>query len=512
MLLGFIFSMQKCQLTQQFDLFKKTTVNATCVYISGHFNRDFSSVLLNTSQTSTIFDMTNSPIDLVVREKKVDQITPSSEIIISHENVLDLADSSFGIALFAKSLCRENIIFGAVNNEHRSGQICIKSPSYEGTEDTFLKVTLHSRAITCIRISPDQKYLFTGSKDGSVCIVKLHDRLMGHQHIRNNENELGIITFPDILISQAEMEEKDENIRSLRRKVRLSYTMNKIIIVYCRYHNLFSFNLYIHLKGHEIERQNKIEMKEIDYKHVGDTLKLTNDLQMKLESISRKCEEEELSLIKLKGEVAQKLSEQEKYQSMRLADTKRVNDTKLAAGKLRIEQFEADCIEQENKWNEEKQSLDKKNQEKRATISSTFDDEMQNEMNATNKLLKEKGEICSKQECCIELIEEDADTEIASGTQSHEIAIQNERKITLRIMEETDILTNKYAASMKDYEEYKDTIASLEEKQTELTNHVKGIKKETTEYEHDMCVQENDIALLDHQIIEVTKENNEMEK
>ena len=128
------------------------------------------------------------------------------------------------------------------------------------------------------------------------------------------------------------------------------------------------------------------------------------------------------------------------------------------------------------------------------------------------RLSKEKDHMISDHKKEIERIEEDIDIELTSMMRSHGIASHQENKTALLLKEENDIMKKKYDALLKDYEEHKETILSLEEKQCELATAISDQDNCKEAVSKRLVQQDIEMSELEDRINEITEQTHEMEK
>ena len=130
----------------------------------------------------------------------------------------------------------------------------------------------------------------------------------------------------------------------------------------------------------------------------------------------------------------------------------------------------------------------------------------------TSSLSKEKEILITKHRNETEKIEEDADMELTSMMRSYEIASSHEIKAALLLEEENDIMRKKYEALLKDHDEQKETILSLEDKQTELAAVLSKQENLKKSLSNRLLEQDDEMSQLDDRINEITKQTYDMEK
>jgi hypothetical protein len=163
-------------------------------------------------------------------------------------------------------------------------------------------------------------------------------------------------------------------------------------------------------------------------------------------------------------------------------------------------------------WEIEKDALMKEYAREEDLMTSEMEQKIQFEIEAYEKLMKEKKDLLKKNEQIISMLEEDADLEMAAEAEYFDSSAMKERAAALRLREENDISKKKYDVLMKDFNEHKETIASLKEKQNELSNSIVNMQKIKFDREQELKQLDTNILQLDVQINEGTEETHKMER
>lgn len=131
-------------------------------------------------------------------------------------------------------------------------------------------------------------------------------------------------------------------------------------------------------------------------------------------------------------------------------------------------------------------------------------------------LLKESHEEMAEQvathEIIKEQIEDDADREIIDLRANYETALFDERQLVLKLKGEAGVLRNKHAMSLKDLEDVKYQLSSLQEEFNKLRNRKEELEKEVADLKNE--VQERDSTIQDKMknINDLNLTNQELEK
>ena len=79
------------------------------------------------------------------------------------------------------------------SNDYSSGEVLIRKVLDQSTRDagtlhSEARLCLHSKAITCSRISTEHAFVFTASEDGSLCVLRLNQMLFPQREFKYNED------------------------------------------------------------------------------------------------------------------------------------------------------------------------------------------------------------------------------------------------------------------------------------------------------------------------------------
>ena len=157
-------------------------------YVAGAFTRDLSSGYV-------------ADDDCMIHQ--VDPTTMSSI------NVADCHSLSARHMLLVTSC---DLMFLGMGSSKRGSQIrAMKLDSFP--PKIFMDYRCHTGSVTCMAMSHDDKYLFSGGSDGSICIFKVK----GPSCFMDNKTSL--IEPEEALISKVALDEKTNEAEKLRRKV-----------------------------------------------------------------------------------------------------------------------------------------------------------------------------------------------------------------------------------------------------------------------------------------------------
>ena len=109
-------------------------------------------------------------------------------------------------------------------------------------------------------------------------------------------------------------------------------------------------------------------------------------------------------------------------------------------------------------------------------------------------------------------IQEQVGIELTREHQIHENANFHELSATARLRAERDIKIKKYDALMKDNDEHKESILSLQDKQSDLHTVIERIKKEKTLIEEKISHEDGEIIKLEYETSSLAKIRHRIER
>ena len=239
-------------------------------------------------------------------------------------------------------------------------------------------------------------------------------------------------------------------------------------------------------------------------------------IKSQIEAITEKQKQTKLDnkkhVANLKSKLEDDLSTKKDEFEQEIQDLKSYKHKELEA---ELERFKQTKIAQEEKivaLKSEIQTLDSSYKQQMERSVNEMQQKIQNETDKYNGLLKEKNDIILIHEETIRKLDEDAELELADEMKSYESQSILEQKATLRLREENDISMKKYDALMKDFEEHKETITSLKEKQRDLSETITLLQNHKADHEQEIKQVEKDILQLDVHINNSNEETSKMER
>ena len=168
--------------------------------------------------------------------------------------------------------------------------------------------------------------------------------------------------------------------------------------------------------------------------------------------------------------------------------------------------------EEVHKLESELETLKKKHAQEEESMIHESEESIQQQTEKYQSLNLEKAALISSHQEIIEAMEEDAQKEFEEEMASFTSTLLHEKKVAMRIKEENDITKKKYDATMRDYEEHSETIASLKDKQHEIMGSIDSLQISKSNGETEILDLERKLKDVNIEINNATEEIHKMER
>ncbi len=215
-------------------------------------------------------------------------------------------------------------------------------------------------------------------------------------------------------------------------------------------------------------------------------------------------------------------SRQQHYQSsfdskaedfqVEIENLKLKHESERQAEEMRIEQYNISQRQKMKDLEEEREKMIERLSREEESMTCEMEENIRLEIQKHNDLIKEKNELLLKHKEVVDAMETGADEEMDEDNKAFRNAVHQERKVALRLRGENDIRKKKYDALMKDFEEHRETIVSLKEKQVQLSDSIMGLKHIKSDRERELKQLDRSIVDADIAINNATVETHKMEK
>lgn len=415
---------------------------------------------------------------------------------ISFKSNLDISCSSFSSLARTHS---KNLLFAGISKPTCPGILAVVEVDDDGKVKKIKEWNTHSKKITKIHIINEQNILFTVSEDGSLCCFQVE--IINHE--KDGGSSRGILadftsstpgssSFPDVqkmnnfleeaLVSQSEFDEKRNQIETYRRKI----------------------------EELKVDSEHQLKLKETD--HQQNLSSINNKFQNSMGNEKEKYEQE---LIKQREKIdASKLKVNRKksaHEEKLLCKESQHNDKMNAEAKM-LEKLLYD----EKKWNqgfeEERQRLKELHTSTTEKMSKEYEDMILWEDERFKVLQQRIDELIANYNKDYKLLDDDAEMEIAVETHKNEEILSGLQSQNMLFAEENGIMKKRYDTLLKDLDEQKETIASIEKKRTEILKVIYNLDKVIDSKEQLLEERDSEIKKKNMEIEDIEKQNEELRR
>ncbi len=304
-----------------------------------------------------------------------------------------------------------------------------------------------------------------------------------------------------------DLEEKERCISDLRMKVSAIKLLNTSSLLI----QLLTIIL-LHYQLEEIKSQHILELSSLEDTHTKAVEALKKKLKTENEHFDIKVQNETAKLENMSKELSSKLKAEEEHQASELKSIKGRFHEELNVEKLKAEEADLLYSQQMIALKNEIQRMKKEHDEVSNDIIMAYQLEIRNAKMESEKINEEIRLINTdfvRSECAIQ---EQVDREISIEHELYEKAALQEAKASTRLKEEIDIKKKKHEELMKDYDEHKESILSLQDKQSELSAQIESVENEMARIREVIRNEEIMISNLEQKTNSLAKTTHEMER
>ncbi|KAK7242357.1 WD-repeat domain [Aureococcus anophagefferens] len=357
-------------------------------------------------------------------------------------------------------------------------------PQWEALEPQ--KYQCHWSEVSCLRLSHDGTFLFSGGHDGSLCMFEVHDVDQRGQ-VRSRRSATGPPKFTEeILVTKSDLEEKSNQMQQLRNKV------DELVL----------------------NNEYQLRLKDMKYKErlteTSDKFTFTSELQSDAQRARAAHGRQAAHGARVRGE-APVPGGPPQGRVPRPGDAMQY-DAKINTEVARYQALVAERETQNRSWDEDNLKLVDGHSAYVMELTSDYDAKIEEEHDLQRRGAAEKESMLAQFNKTKALIEEDADLEVEEVKSKYEAKLAAERQLTLRLKGENGLMKKKFSALTKDVEDQKEEIRSLHEKEKELIDNIKGLEKDIQGHKKEIREREETIADKEKRIYDLKKKNQELEK
>eukprot|EP00998_Keelungia_sp_KM082_P011069 NODE_72_length_2822_cov_65.725788_g68_i0.p1 GENE.NODE_72_length_2822_cov_65.725788_g68_i0~~NODE_72_length_2822_cov_65.725788_g68_i0.p1 ORF type:complete len:921 (-),score=372.38 NODE_72_length_2822_cov_65.725788_g68_i0:59-2716(-) len=333
----------------------------------------------------------------------------------------------------------------------------------------------HSSPITRIALTFDETVLFTTGEDGTLYVYDVKDK-------DGRPTKREILFAEEILISKADLEEKNSNIGELKAKVEeLKLDMD-----------------YQH-RRREIKHEEKI-------KELTDQFKEDMEKQLqKYEALQNQKDEMEVT----NTEIRREMTEKHRAEAGKLEMD---YQSQIHAADDSIQKLKKDTEAQRRDYLNQLSGKDTQMDKTKKEMEETFHEALSVEKEMVENLRQEAKEMQREHEEIRQQLEMDTDMEIEDIKGSFSNRLQAEREQFLHLKGENGIMRKKFNTLQKDIADKQEEILQLLETQASLDQKIKGLEKDIEALKNEIKERDETIGDKEKRIYDLKKKNQELEK
>jgi cilia- and flagella-associated protein 57 len=375
-------------------------------------------------------------------------------------------------------------LFAGVTDSGRPGAVRVYSYPITGH---FVEYQAHAGPITRVRVSKDDKWLFTCGEDGMVAVFNVVEQAISSDKkgkgAQGQKQKTEPLSFAEeILVTKSDLEEKRTRMNELKAKVE------------------------------ELTLHNEYQLRLKDMNYAEKIKEVTEKFTQELDADKRKYN----LLMEEKDDM--KLEYDYKIKTLRARQGRETEDLeanyqhKVKAEVDRYERLVQERDEMNQEWDDKNEMLVEAHQNHMGELTEEYENKLQEESENQQRIEEEKTSMINEFEENKGSVEEDADTEIEELKRKYEGKLAAEKNATLRLKGENGLMRKKFSALKKDIEDQREELKSMVEKQQQLYEKIKGLEKDIQGHKKEINERDETIQDKEKRIYDLKKKNQELEK
>jgi chromosome segregation ATPase len=342
-------------------------------------------------------------------------------------------------------------------------------------------VPCHAAAVSRLRLSQHDAFLFSAGDDGCLAIFDVRERDAASK-AGKRKPELQMPWAEEVLVTKSDLEEKQQSMVELQAKV------------------------------DELTLQNEYQLRLKDMNYQERIKEITDKFQTELLESKAHFEKLKEQKQEMELEFEERVKQIEDDHNVRLAEMESAHSKKLTEEMERYRDLERVLRTTQETWEERMRADEEKHSAEMDALQeeaeSRFDDRR-----AEREQLEEQRSLRQHefQETRTQ-IEDDMDREIEELKERYEAKLKLQREATLRLKGENGIMKKKFTALKKDIEDQKEELKAMGEKQLQLLSHIRELNKEIEGYRQEIAERDLTIGEKEKRIYDLKKRNQELEK
>ncbi|CAH0564937.1 unnamed protein product [Brassicogethes aeneus] len=351
----------------------------------------------------------------------------------------------------------------------------VKTPILDKAES--IEYVMHSEKITQMAISFDDRWLITGSDDGSLCFWKVSS-------VEGKTVKLDPDFQPskEILISKHNLEEKINMIRELQLRLKESETEHAY-------------------QMRQSDAIHALKMKDVHTSYCGaiEDLKEKNDkMDSTHTNVLNKIHEEIAAMEICHDEYVMKL--EANYNEKLIVEYDKYVQLEERLSKVRKD------------FQQELEDLDQAKKDSEDTITADFLEKLKDKEMQYDELTEESANKDREHELIKQQIEDDADTEIYDLRVKHETQLKEERDLNVKLKGEASQAKKKLLAAQKENDDINHNLFNVENELKKFKNSVMVLEREIADLKKEIAERDQTIEGKERRIFQLKSKNQELEK
>ncbi|KAJ1339895.1 hypothetical protein BSLG_005430 [Batrachochytrium salamandrivorans] len=409
-------------------------------------------------------------VDGAIYDWSLRDISGGSGIVVDSQIVLEI-ESDCILTQVALSHSGRMMFTGTNNGLLRAMKFPLGSESKD-----FQEHHGHSSAITKIRVSYDDQYLFTTSEDGCLYIFKIFDR-----DGRSIKRERDIVYADEILVTKSDLEEKNSLMSDLKTRVEELKMENEYQL------RLKDMNF-----NEKIKEVTEKFMQEIE------ALKITS-------TVLRTDKEEETRH-------EEEMAKEKSRHSNELMELENAHNSKLMAEYEKYQELQISTAELQEQWEKQMREIQHTKDRALDDLTKHFEAQLKEKQLEIDKLQDEmKRQLQNFERISIET-EQDADVEVLELKHRYEKKLKEEREIVLRLKGENGIMRKKFNTLQGEIDTHKGEITKMYNEEKKLHSVIKSLEKDISGLKKEIQERDETIQDKEKRIYDLKKKNQELEK
>jgi len=329
--------------------------------------------------------------------------------------------------------------------------------------------------VTRLRVSIDDSFLFATGEDGAMMMFDIRDKESRRDKKEPTYSE-------EILVSKADLEEKNQTVTELESRVR------------------------------DLVSQNEYQLKILEKTHEDQMKDLNTKFQAELEREHNKYEFLQTEKNEMEMDFEEKLRHQEERHTAAMQELEQTYTQKIMQ---ELEKYQALAQEKEleaEQFEEQHQLL----VEQHDRLVSELQEEFEFKIADQDAVIEQMSAEAEEQERVLEetrrMIEEDCDLEIEQVRKMYEGRLQVEKDNLLRLKGDNGLIKKKNALLQKKWDDQDSILKAEQEKNTDLLSKINTNDRDISGLKKEIKERDETIGDKEKRIYDLKKKNQELEK